>query len=294
MLVLFEVIVMSDHNKGVLFLLIAALGFAFMSVFVKQAGDLPVAQKVLARNLVSLIVSGIMITRYKGSYFGKPEHRGLLLLRSTLGTAGMVLFFFSIDRLVAADANMLNKLSSFFLILFSYLFLKEKVSVLQVGAIVVAFLGSLLIIKPAFDLSLLPYATSILAAMFAGAAYTVLRALGPKEAFYTVVFVFSLFSVVVLTPIVAIGWTPMAPHQWGYLLLTGIGATIGQFGTTIAYKYAPARDISIFNYANVVFVTLIAIPLLGEWPDRWSLIGYVVIFVAAYVVFQSKKHRKST
>lgn len=285
---------MSEHNKGVLFLLIAALGFAFMSVFVKLAGELPVAQKVIARNLVSLVASAVMITRYKGSYFGLKQHRGLLLLRSALGTAGMLLFFFSIDNLVAADANMLNKLSSFFLILFSFLFLKEKVTPTQVAAIVVAFLGSLLIIKPVFDLSLLPYVTSILAAMFAGAAYTVLRALGPKERFDTVVFVFSLFSVLVLAPIVMLGWQPMTPIQWWYLLLTGIGATVGQFGTTLAYKYAPARDISIFNYANVVFVTVIAIPLLGEWPDSWSLLGYVVIFAAAYVVYQSKKHRKST
>lgn len=285
---------MSDKTKGILAIIIAALGFAFMSIFVKLAGDLPLAQKVIFRTTVSMIVSGIMITVNKGSFFGKREHRKLLLLRSSLGTVGMLLFFYSIGHLVAADANMLNKLSSFFLILFSFIFLKERVTSFQITMIVIAFLGSLLIIKPAFDVSIFPYLTSILAAMFAGGAYTVLRMLGNKEKYYTVVFFFSTFSVLVLTPFVVFDYEPMTKMQWIYLMLTGVSATIGQFGTTLAYKFAPARDISIFNYFNVVFVTLIAIPILSEIPDIFSIIGYLIIFVAAFAMFQYQKNRKAT
>lgn len=285
---------MSNKTKGILAIIIASLGFAFMSIFVKLAGDLPVTQKVLFRNVVSMLVSAIMITIHKDSFIGKKEHRKLLLLRSSLGTVGMLLFFYSISNLVAADANMLNKLSSFFIILFSFLFLKEHVTRFQITAIIVAFFGSLLIIKPAFDISIVPYLTSILAAMFAGGAYTVLRALGNKEKYYTVVFFFSAFSVLVLTPFVLFDYEPMTGMQWIYLLLTGVSATIGQFGTTLAYKFAPARDISIFNYFNVVFVTLIAIPILNEVPDELSIVGYVIIFIAAYAMFQYKKNPKAT
>jgi drug/metabolite transporter (DMT)-like permease len=285
---------MSNKTKGILAIILASLGFAFMSIFVKLAGDLPVVQKVLFRNIVSMIVSGVMITINKDSFLGKKEHRKLLLLRSSLGTVGMLLFFYSIGNLVAADANMLNKLSSFFLILFSFIFLKEHVTRFQITAIIIAFLGSLLIIKPAFDISIIPYLTSILAAMFAGGAYTVLRALGEKEKYYTVVFFFSTFSILVLSPFVLFDYEPMTQMQWIYLMLTGVSATIGQFGTTLAYKFAPARDISIFNYFNVVFVTLIAIPILQEVPDQLSIIGYVIIFIAAYAMFQYKKNPKAT
>jgi len=291
---MFGGITMSDKTKGIVFILIASLGFAFMSIFVKLAGDIPVFQKVFFRNFVSMIVSLIMVTAHKDSYYGKKEHQKLLLLRSSLGTAGMLLFFWSIGQLVAADANMLNKLSSFFLILFSFLFLGERITRKQLIAIVVAFLGSLFIIKPSFDFNVLPYLTSLLAAMFAGGAYTVLRVLGKKEKYYTIVLYFSTFSVIALLPFVIIYYQPVTGIQWLYLMLTGVGATIGQFGTTLAYKYAPASEISIFNYSNVVFITLLAIPILGEIPDYLSLIGYVVIFAASFAMFQSKKTKEIT
>lgn len=280
---------MTNRTKGIIAILIASLGFAFMSVFVKLAGELPVEQKVIFRNLISGIAAFIMVTINKGSYYGDKKNLKLLLIRSSFGTIGMVLFFYSISNLVAADANALNKLSSFFLIGFSFVVLKERISRNQLIAIIVAFLGALLIIKPSFDFRILPYLTSIGAAMFAGAAYTVLRMLGNKEKYYTVVLFFSTFSVIVLLPFVIHDYVPMENYQIGYLALAGLGATIGQFGTTLAYKFAPAKEISIFNFSNVVFVTLIAIPLLGEFPDYASLIGYFVIFSASFYMFKYKK-----
>ena len=201
----------------------------------------------------------------------------------------MVLFFYSITTLNIGDANMLNKLSTFFLIGFSALFLKEHVKPYQIIAIVIAFLGSLLIVKPSFDVSILPYLTSFLAAMFAGAAYTVLRVLGPKTEYYIVVLVFSSFSVIVLLPYVLLfQYTVMSVTQVWLLIGAGLAATIGQFGTTLAYKYAPAKDISIFNYTNVIFAAMFGLFFLNEVPDLLSVIGYIVIFFAALYIFKKK------
>lgn len=280
---------LSDRTKGIIAILIASLGFAFMSIFVKLSGDLPVPQKVIFRNLVSGVVAFIIVTKNKGRYFGQREHFWILMLRSTLGTIGMLLFFYSIGNLVASDANALNKLSSFFLIGFSYFFLKEKVSKTQLISIIIAFGGALLIIKPSFDFNFIPYLTSIAAAMFAGAAYTVLRVLGSKEKYYTVVLFFSTFSFLVLLPFVALNYQPMSSVQVLYLFLTGVGATVGQFGTTLAYKYAPAKEISIFNFSNVIFITILAIPFLGEFPDIYSILGYFVIFGASFYMFKYNK-----
>lgn len=282
---------MTNKQKGITAIIIASLGFAFMSIFVKLSGDLPVLQKAIFRNAVSMIIAFIMVTKHKDSYYGKKENRKLLLLRSLFGTLGVALYFYSIGAItVSADANALNKLSSFFLIFFSFIFLKEKVKLKQIIAIAIAFLGSLLIIKPSFNIEILPYITSILAAICAGAAYTVLRSLGKKEKYYTVVLFFSTFAVIVFLPFVALNYHPMTFTQTIYLLLTGLGATVGQFGTTIAYKYAPAKEISIFNFFNVVFVALLAIPMLGEIPDYISVIGYFVIFLAALYMYKDKNN----
>ena len=276
---------LSNRTKGILFLVFSAFGFAVMSAFVKLAGDLPSFQKKFFRNLVSCIIALFFIIKNKESFFGKKENQKVLLLRSALGTVGIVLNFYSIDKLVLSDANMLNKLSPFFVIIFSALFLSEKINFKQFIAIIIAFVGTLFIIKPSFNLDMIPAFMGILGAIFAAGAYTCLRVLGGREKHYTIVFYFSLFSLVVIFPFMMVVYTPMSIKQLFYLLMAGVFASIGQFGITIAYKYAPAKEISIFDYSNILFSAMISFLVFGVLPDTLSFIGYFIIFASSYYMY---------
>jgi len=117
---------MSNRIKGIILIILSAFGFAMMSAFVKLSGDLPSMQKAFFRNIVSFVIALGMIIYHKESFFGKKENQKLLIMRSTLGTLGVILNFYAIDHLILSDANMLNKLSPFFVILFFAIFLKEK------------------------------------------------------------------------------------------------------------------------------------------------------------------------
>lgn len=276
---------MSDRNKGILLLLLSSLGFSLMAMFVKLSGDINTVQKTFLRNVVSMVIAFGFVIYYKESLVGKKENQKYLMLRSTLGLAGVLLNFYAIDHLVLSDADMLNKMSPFITIIFAAMFLKEYVMRFQVISIIIAFAGTLLIIKPAFNLDTIPSIAGIFSAVFAGGAYTVLRVLGNREQFYTVVFYFSAFTTVVLLPIVIIFYEPMTMMQWIYLLAAGFFATIGQFGITVAYKYAPAKEISIFFYATVVYSGLISIVMFGQIPDILSILGYIAIFGASLYMF---------
>lgn len=276
---------LSNRTKGILFLVFSAFGFAVMSAFVKLAGDLPSFQKTFFRNLVSCIIALFFIVKNKESFFGKRENQKMLILRSALGTIGIVLNFYSIDKLVLSDANMLNKLSPFFVIIFSALFLNEKINFKQFLAIIVAFIGTLFIIKPSFNLDMIPAIMGVLGAVFAAGAYTCLRFLGGKENHYTIVFYFSLFSLIVIFPFMMSVYVPMNSEQLFYLLMAGVFASIGQFGITIAYKYAPAKEISIFDYSNILFSAIISFIIFRVLPDLLSFIGYFIIFASSYYMF---------
>ncbi len=280
---------MTNRNKGIYLLLASALGFSLMTAFVKLAGDVPTMQKTIFRNGVSMIIAFFFVMHYKESLLGKRENQGLLLLRSALGALGIILFFYAIDHLVLADADMLNKMSPFFTILFAAIFLKENVKPFQLYSILAAFLGTLFIIKPSFTLDVVPYAAGILSAVFAGGAYTVLRALGDRERYYTVVFYFSTFTTVILLPFVVLTYAPMSMQQTVYLLLAGVFATVGQFGITLAYKFAPAKEISVFNYSTVIFSAILGFVLLGQIPDLYSFIGYIIIFGASFYMFMRNR-----
>src|SRR5699024_8251991 len=171
----------SDRNKGIILMLISSLGFSFMALFVKMAGDIPTLQKTFIRNAVSMVIAFGFVVYYKERFFGKRENQKYLLLRSTLGALGVILNFYAIDHLVLADADMLNKMSPFVTIIFAAIFLREYVLRYQITSIVIAFLGTLFIIKPSFDLDMVPYLAGIASAVFAGGAYTVLRLLGNRE-----------------------------------------------------------------------------------------------------------------
>ncbi|MGY4691686.1 DMT family transporter [Salibacterium sp. K-3] len=276
---------MSDRNKGIILLLVSALGFSLMGAFVKLSGDLPTMQKAFFRNIVAAAITLGFVLHHKERIFGKKENQKVLLWRSALGAAGIVLNFYAIDHLVLSDAEMLNKLSPFILIIFSAVFLKESARRYQMIAVLIAFAGALFIIQPEFSVEVLPYIAGVLGAVFAAGAYTLLRVLGSREKHYTVVFYFSFFTTIILLPYLIVNYEPMNGKQWTLLLLAGACATIGQFGITLAYKFAPASEISIFFYSTVVYSALLSIILFDQVPTLFSVIGYVVIFGASFYMF---------
>ena len=282
-------IIKSSRVKGIMYIIASAFGFALMSACVKLAGDLPNFQKVFFRNLVSAVVALYLIIKHKGSLVGKKENRKLLILRSTFGTLGVILNFYAIDKLVLSDANMLNKLSPFLVVILCAIFLKEKINMTQISSIIIAFIGSLFIIKPTFSVEVVPYIGGLMGAVFAASAYTCLRAIGNKEESYTIVFFFSMFSLVVTLPIFLYVYEPIQLSQLIYLLLAGVFASLGQFGITLAYRFAPAKEISIFDYSNIIFSAILSIFVFNQMPDILSVFGYVIIFSAAFYIFLYNK-----
>ena len=230
-----------------------------MSLLVKmQVIYLPL-KKSFFRNIVSCIVALVLIIKNKESFFGKRENQKYLLARSILGTLGVILYFYCIDNMVLSDSSMLNKLSPFFVIIFSAIFLKESITKVQLATIISAFLGSLLIIKPSFNMNIMPALIGVASAAFAGGAYTFVRFLRDKEKYYTIVFYFSLVSILFNLPLMIIVYEPLKFNQLLSLLGAGVFASIAQFSLTVAYKYAPASEISIYDYANIIFTALLGI-----------------------------------
>ncbi|HCA6972596.1 TPA: DMT family transporter [Staphylococcus pseudintermedius] len=283
---------MNTKVKGILAILISAIGFSFMAVFFRLSGDLPVFQKSLARNFVAMFIPLFFILKYKQPFFGKLSSQPLLVTRSVLGLMGVLLNIYAIDHMVLSDADILMKLNPFWTILLSLIFLKEFIQKYQITSMVNAIIGMLFVVKPEFSSDVIPAIVGLLSGVFAASAYTAVRALSTREAPYTIVFYFSFFSVIVLIPFVAFTFEPMSLIQIVYLILAGLSAAVGQIGITVAYSYAPAKDISIFTYASIIFTAIIGFILFNESPDFYAIIGYIIILSASYYMFE--KARRST
>lgn len=274
---------MNNHIKGILCIIAAAAGFSFMTFFVRISGDLPTMQKVFFRNAVALVIAVATLILSKESFRIEKRNRMDILMRCLFGTSGVICNFYAIDRLDLSDANMLNKLSPFFAIIMSIPILKEKPSKTDVGATIIAFIGALFIIRPTgTNLQLVPALAGLYGGFGAGLAYVFVRKLGKKgERTPVIVMCFSLFSCLVALPFLLFDYQPMAPKQLICLIMAGVSAAVGQFGITSAYKFAPAKDISVFDYTQVIFAALWGILFLDEIPVLYSIIGYVIIIGVA-------------
>ena len=154
-------------------------------------------------------------------------------------------------------------------------------------AIAVAFAGALLIIKPTFgNENLIASMAGFVGGMCAGAAYTCVRWLGIKgENGKVIVFFFSAFSTIVTAPYLIFNYHYMTAEQWIFLLLAGVCAAGGQFSITAAYTYAPSREISVYDYSQVVFAAIVGFIVFGDVPDILSFVGYFVICAMAIWMF---------
>ncbi len=279
-----EIKLKSNRIKGILCILAAALGFSFMTFFVRISGDLPTMQKAFFRNAVAAVVATVILLRSPEKFKIKKGSFGDIALRCIFGTSGLICNFYAIDRLGIADANMLNKLSPFFAILLSIPILKEVPKARDIVATIIAFTGALFIIRPGGDMSVVPALIGLYGGFGAGTAYVFVRRLGGKgERTPIIVFCFSAFSCLVTAPFLITGFVPMTGWQWFCLIMAGVSASLGQFAITTAYKFAPAKEISVFDYTQVIFAAILGMIFLSETPSVFSIIGYVIIIGTAVV-----------
>lgn len=278
---------MKEKHKGIVCIIISAFCFALMNVFVKLSGDIPSIQKSLFRNLVATIFALAILIRSGDSFKWEKGNLKLLLIRSFMGTVGIICNFYAVDHLVLSDASMLNKMSPFFVILFSYLFLKEKISLFQALCVSGAFIGSLFVIKPSFEnVNFVAAGIGFLGGLGAGAAYTCVRKLGQKgEKGPRIVFFFSAFSCLVCLPWIIFDYHPMSTRQLLILMLAGLSAAGGQFAITAAYAHAPGREISVYDYSQIIFSAMLGFFIFGQIPDSLSFAGYAIICTMAILMF---------
>ena len=158
-----------------------------------------------------------------------------------------------------------------------------------------AFCGALFVVKPSFQIEKsLPALIGVLGGLGAGLAYTFVRYLGKKgERNAVIVFFFSACSCLIMLPFAIAQYQPMELAQLGWLLLAGIAASGAQFSVTAAYACAPAKDISVYDYSQVIFTAVWGALFLMEFPDFLSIIGYIIIIGAAFIKYLLSRKRKN-
>ena len=279
-------------NLAIAFLVVGSIAYAAASLLMRMAGTIYIGtfSKAFIRNLVILLSAAITMRKKKTKPVLHRKNYLWMLSRAVLGTVSALCGYYAIDHLMLTDATMLSLLGPLFTVIFSAVLLKEHTNRKQKLLLFVAVLGMLLVVKPAWNFSLLfPMLMGIAAAISYGFTFTVVRFMQMNgEESSVLVFWYTVLSTVFMVPFL---WVDTFIFAWGSLLLvifSGLISSVTQLLNTKAYGMAPARILSVYEYTQLPAAAVLGCLILNEVPSISSLIGYFVIVSVSILMFRLK------
>lgn len=286
------------HRHGAtLALVAAAFSFSLMSVCVKQLhGRLPVAEVVLARALLSVLLSAWLVRRSGVSPRGRRP--GLLAMRGLIGTAALFAVVEALMRLPLAAATVIQYLYPSVTSLLAWGLLKERPQRLLFLALPIGWLGVALVAMPAGSwgpVGLPPsgVVAALIGAVLTALAYVSVRELARTEHPQVIVLWFPLLSIPVCLPLVL--QAPVLPTgvEFGWLVGVGLFTQLGQIGLTHGLVRLPAARATTISYAQVGFAALWGWLLFGEGLQP-SLLAGAALILLSMVLSQIPPPRRET
>jgi drug/metabolite transporter (DMT)-like permease len=269
---------------GALSVLSASFTFALLGALIKVvSSSLTNEMVVFFRNFCALIfiLPWLWYSRPQGGV--RTTFFQLHLLRSMAGLGAMYCFFYAIAQLQLSEAFLLAATAPLFIPVIAYVWIREPVRRKVRGAIVLGFLGIVLILKPGLGMfqpvALIGLGAGILAAL----AMVSIRRMSTSEPAIRIVFYFTMLGTLISAVPLIWSWQIPKLEIWWLLLLIGLLAAVGQFLLTKGYSLAPAAQVGPFTYGNVVFATFLGWVFWGETLDVLTWVGAFLICVAGII-----------
>ncbi len=278
--------------RGALLVTGAALMFASMGMLVRFASaQLAYEQVVFFRNLFGFLVLVPIVLQQGTVKTLRTERLVLHVARSLFGLAAMYCFFYAIAHLPLSDAVLLNFTAPLFIPFIAIFWLREQVTARVAVAILIGFLGVLIILQPGSGVYSPAALVGLASGAFAAVAMVSLRGLSSTEPPLRVVAWFAITGTLVSILPVLFAWQiPL----WKPVLVTagaGMFATAGQYLLSKGYGYAPAAQIGPFTYVSVVFAAVYGWYFWQEVPSLWSIAGAVLIAIAGVLAMRRQNSR---
>ena len=266
--------------RGALWMVLACFLFMTMSAMIRKvSADIPAFEMVAIRNVFSLLtVLPFLLRLGRGAlYSSRP---GLLVFRSVIMICTMMTWILAVQGLNLADATALSFSAPLFATVGAALFLGEKVGLRRWTAIAVGFAGMLIIVRPGIvELSIpamLAMANAVMTAINGLTAKVLTRTERPET---IVLYLYVLTMPLSAIPAIFVWQTPaMVDVFW--LAVMGVLVALGHICLTRAYAAADASAIQPYDFAKVVFASIIGFVLFSELPDLWTWLGIFIIFAA--------------
>ena len=266
----------------------ATLLFSLMFAAIRWLGPyFPVGEIVFFRSTLGVPVIVAMAYATGGPVLLRTKRIDSHALRSIAGTIAMFCNFAAYTYLPLADATAISFAAPLFVVILAALMLAERVHIYRWSAVLVGFVGVLIIASPEASLS----RSALYGALFAltGAGLTAvamifLRRMSAYEHSITIAFYFMLTSAAVSLTTLAFGWNWPSPWEAVILVLTGLSGGVGQLFLSFSYRYGEASVLAPFDYAAMIWAVVLGYFLFGELPAAQVWLGGAIVIAAGLLI----------
>ena len=270
----------------------AAAGFGTMVALIKLAGQrLDVFQILLVRQIVmAIIVAPTIMTNFPRSL--KSNHMGLQLLRIVLALIAMGFGFTAVVNMPLADATAIGFAKSFFVTICAIFFLNEVIGIRRWFAVIIGFVGVLIVLRPGFDGFTIYGVYALIGAAGAGSVMVVIRILTRTES-TTTILTYQALGVGLAVAIPGIWlWVWPTPFEWILLVAMGIISYGAQMLNINAYKYGEASVMASLDYVRLIYAVFFGWLLFENLPDFWTWFGAMIIIGASVYTIHRENQKK--
>jgi drug/metabolite transporter (DMT)-like permease len=284
-----------NPGRGIAYRVCAMACFAVMAAAVKWTGGkgIPVFEIIFFRQAFAFVPLAIYIARTTGPEVLRTRRPVGHLIRSGIGLIGMVCGFSALQHLALTEATAFNFASPLFMTALSALVLAEPVGRHRWGAVVVGFLGVLIMVHPEpGHLNLVGVLFALGGAVSAAGAMVAIRQIAATERGPTIVFYFTLAGALMGLLGCLYHWVTPDPQTLALLILGGLIGGVGQLLLTEAIRVAPVGVVAPFDYTQLVWATGLGFLVWGETPKPATMLGAAIVAASGLYILHRELVRR--
>ena len=283
-----------NYLAGILWMLLSGLLFVGVTVIVRYLGtNMPAVEAALIRYVFGLIFLIPMIIRFPW----RELSRNRLTLYSLRGLAhgvAVMLWFYAMARIPIAEITAVGYTTPIFTAVGAVLIFRERIHARRFGAILVGFIGMLVILRPGLEVVQAGSLAQVVSALCFAVSYLFTKKLTYSESPTNILVMLSIVCTLVLLPGGIMQWRDPTATELFWLALTALFATCGQYAMTRSFAAAPLTVTQPFSFLQLVWAVAFGFLLFGEIPDIWVITGGLIILCAVtYLTYRESVARRT-
>ncbi len=290
----------AGNLKGIGWMLLSGVLFVAVTGIVRHLGtDMNPIQAAFIRYAFGLVlVIPLLLRLGGGTWFfsaGRARRRlGLHALRGLIHGVGVMLWFYAMARIPIAEVTALGFIAPVFTTLGAALFLGERLRARRIGAVLVAFGGAMIILRPGFQEISAGALAQLCAAPLFAVSFLIAKKLTETETSPSIVAHLSIFVTLALLPGAIVAWRTPTWEELGWLFLAAVFATLMHLAMTQAFRCAEISVVQPFTFLQLIWATLLGYYVFAERPEIWIWIGgAVIVGSATYIAHREALGRRS-